>query len=237
MGLLYTKPSGKIEVSPDWTKYLLATHPVVFITTIGKASGRFKTDIAPFATCLDTSYNPPYVQISCAVNQHVEHGQQPTKAKMNTFLNINQNGLFIVNVPPRELLSKLDIVAKPYPRGKLEDKIVLAKLTKIEPFILPRIYGIYPPLIAECLVHLECKVVDIHRPKGSDHYNITGQVVDASYDESLGRDIDEIRERLVKRIWHHFGSKASNPNKRFIAYLEKDEIATSVTFHLEKASR
>src|SRR3989344_1194857 len=143
MEKLYADQKNKVEVSPSWTKYLLTTHPVEFITTIGKVNGRFKTDIAPFATCLDTSYEPPYIQISCAVRQHVAHGQQPTNAKMNTYLNIRQNGLFIVNVPPKELLTAhpegrwpinlLDIVAMPYPRRKLEDKILLAKLTKDTP--------------------------------------------------------------------------------------------------------
>ncbi len=235
MELPYLKSDNKIKVSPSWTKYLLTTHPVVFITTIGRIHERYKTDIAPFATCLDTSYEPPYVQISCAVRQHVEQGEKPTTAKMNTYLNIKQNGLFIVNVSNRDLLTKLDVIAKPYSRKKLEDKIELAGLTKAEPLELPKMHEIYPPIIEECLAHLECEVVDIHRPKGSDHYNITGYVIGASYDKSLGGEIDEIRENLVKRIWHHFGSRANNPNKRFIAYTTQDEIDTFVTFHLEKS--
>lgn len=244
MKLIYKSFDGKREVSPSWTKYLLSTHPIEFITTIGKINGIFKTDIAPFATCLDTSYEPPYVQISCAVRQHVGYGQKPTRAKMNTYLNIKQNDLFVVNVPPRELLctnstksqSLLDIIAKPYPRKELEDKIHLANLTKIEPFILPKKYDIYPPLIGECLSHLECEVVDIHRPRGSDHYNITGKVVGASYDTSLGKEIDEIRENLARRVWHHFGSKTNDPNKRFIAFIEPSELDTEMTFHLEKSN-
>lgn len=244
---IYNLSERKVEVSPSWTKYLLTTHPVEFITTIGKVNGRFKTDIAPFATCLDTSYDPPYIQISCAVRQHVEHGQQPTRAKMNTYLNIEQNGLFVVNVPPRELLFEdglegrpahlLDIIAKPYPRKKLKDKIRMANLKKIEPFYLSEKYEVYPPLIEECLAHLECDVVDIHRPKGSDHYNITGKVIGASYDKSLGNEIDEVREKLVQRVWHHFGSRADNPNKRFLTYQNVIELETKVTFHLEKSSK
>ena len=243
----YIEPNGKISVPPSWTKYLLATHPVEFITTIGKINKKIKTDIAPFATCIDTSYEPPYVQISCAVWQHAAQGQKPTRTKMNTYLNIGQNGLFIVNIPPRELLFEhpagrwpaqlLDIVARPYLRNELKDKISLANLTKLKPFILPQRYSIYPPLIGECLAHLECEVVDISRPCKSDHYNVTGRVVGASYDKSLGKDIDVIRENLVMKIWHHFGSKADNPNKRLIAYTSPLEIDTGVTFHLEKCKK
>ncbi len=246
-GLDFHSPCSKIQVTSSWTKYLLTTHPVEFITTIGKIGGELKTDIAPFATCLDTSYEPPYVQISCATKQHVAHGEKPTNAKMNTYLNIKQNGLFIVNVPPRELLygncegkwasGLLDIVAQPYPRNKLKDKIALANLTKLKPFIFPQQHEVYPPLIEECLAHLECETIDIHRPRGSDHYNITGKVVGASYDESLGKDIDAIRKSLVMRIWHHFGSGTDNPNKRLIAYTRPLEIDTELTFHLEKNNK
>ena len=44
--ITYSLSERKVEVSPSWTKYLLTTHPIEFITTIGKVNGRFKTDIA-----------------------------------------------------------------------------------------------------------------------------------------------------------------------------------------------
>jgi len=247
MGKSYAENDGKVKVDPSWTKYLLTTHPVEFITTIGRVNETLKTDIAPFATCLDTSYNPPYIQLSCAIRQHVAHGELPTMAKMNTYLNIRQNGLFIINVPPKELLLEdlqrkwphglLDIVGKPYPRKELKDKIFLAGLTKIEPFVLSGKFDVYPPLIKECLAHLECEVVDIHRPKKSDHYNITGEVVGASYDTILGKNIDEIRWNLAKRVWHHFGSRVFNPSERLIGYICPRELSTNLSFHLEHGTR
>ena len=240
----YCATTSKIQVLPSWTKYLLVTHPVQFVTTIGTINSRLKTDIAPFATCLDTSYNPPYVQISCAIRQHVAQGQKPNNAKMNTYLNIKQNGLFIVNVPSKELLTPdpegkwpvylSDIVAEPYPRRKLRDKIALAKLTKATPFVLTKRHSIYPPLIQQCLAHLECEVIDVHRPGKSDHYNITGKVVGASYDSCLGDHLEEVRNNLVKRVWHHFGSRSYNPAKRLIGSIYPWEIDTQITFHLEK---
>jgi flavin reductase (DIM6/NTAB) family NADH-FMN oxidoreductase RutF len=242
----YSSSKSKIQVMPSWTKYLLTTHPVEFITTIGEINGTLRTDVAPFATCLDTSYDPPYVQISCAIKQHVAHGEKPTNAKMNTYLNIRQNGLFIVNVPSIELLFEdtqgrwpshlLDIVAEPFPRRKLKDKIALANLTKIIPFVLPKKHRIYPPMLQEGLAHLECEVIDLHRPHKSDHYNITGKVVGASYDSSLGTDLEEVRSNLTKKIWHHFGSKSYDPSKRLIASMQTFELDTKVSFHLEKKS-
>lgn len=232
----YSSPNSKKEVSSSWTKYLLVTHPVEFITSVGRVNGKLKTNIAPFATCLDTSYHPSYVTFAIALKQHAIQGQPQTNSRMNTYLNIRQNNLFIVNVPDKSLLSILDIVAYPYQRRDLEDKIMKARLTKLNPFVLSRYYKIYPPLIDECLAHLECEVVDIHRPKGSDHYLITGKVVGASYDKKLGDNIDEIRNSLIKRVFHHFGASSDDPSLRYIGYVTPDVINT-ITFKLEEKNK
>lgn len=230
----YEKSDKKIEVPTKWTSYLLATHPIQFITTIGRVNEKLKTNIAPFATCLDTSYNPQYITISAAVHQHTANGQTPNKGRMNTFSNIKQNGLFIVNTPGIELLDILDIVSIPYERNNLEDKIEKANLTKTKPLVLPRDHKIYPPLIEECLVHLECEVVDIHRPRGSDHYNITGKVVGASYDNDLGSDLDEIRQNIVRKTFHHFGPSSKNPGQRYIAFSTPSKIKNTLILAMEK---
>ncbi len=156
--------------------------------------------------------------------------------RMNTYLNILQNGLFVVNTPDKSLLPKLDIIAYPYRRQFLEDKIEKAGLTMLSPFVLPSSYSAYPPLIKECLAHLECIVVDIHRPNGSDHYIVTGRVIGASYDESLGDNIDDniddFRNRLVERIFHHFGSSVNDRSARFIGKVIPISVHT-ITFELE----
>jgi flavin reductase (DIM6/NTAB) family NADH-FMN oxidoreductase RutF len=223
----------KVLCDPSWTKYILTTHPIEYISTIGRVNGRIITNVAPFATCLDTSYNPPYVQFSAALKQHAVQGQTPPNTRMNTYSNILQNKLFVVNVPHQGLLEQLDIIAYPYKRKELEDKIVKARLTKMKPFILPQKYNLYPPLIGECLAHLECIVLDIHRPKGSDHYNITGEVVGASYNQSLGKNPDEIRLNLIKQTFHHFGASSQNPSKRYIGYINPT-TRSALTFKLEE---
>lgn len=233
MESLYPSPRyRKVEVCPNWTKYLLTTHPIEFITTIGRVNGKIMPNIAPFATCLDTSYEPPYVTFSAALRQHGVHSKHQGNHKMNTYLNIRQNGMFVVNVPGADLLPVLDTIAYPYKRKELEDKIEKAGLTKLNPFVLSKEEH-YPPLIAECLAHLECQTVDIHRPAKSDHYNITGEVLGASYDASLGLRLDEIREKIVKRHFHHFGSVSEKQGLRFVGYVNPFCIET-ITFGLEK---
>ncbi len=230
---MYKDPKyRKIQVCPSWTKYLLSTHPIEFITTIGRVNGKIIPNIAPFATCLDTSYEPPYITFSAALRQHGINSKHQGDYKMNTYLNIRQNGMFVVNVPDSLLLEVLDTIAYPYKRDDLRDKIEGANLTKLNPFVLVQ-EDIYPPLIAECLAHLECNTIDIHRPAKSDHYNITGDVVGASYDASLGSYLDEIRENLVKRTFHHFGSVSKKSGLRFIGHITPTKIKT-ITFGLEK---
>ena len=151
---------------------------------------------------------------------------------MNTYLNILQNGLFVVNTPDKSLLPKLDIIAYPYRRQFLEDKIEKAGLTMLSPFVLPSSYSAYPPLIKECLAHLECRVVDIHRPVSSDHYMITGHVIGASFDKDLGNNFDEIRHNLVGRVFHHFGSSVNDRSIRFIGNIVPNSFRT-ITFELE----
>ncbi len=230
----YNSPKSKVQVPVEWTKYLLTTHPVEFITTIGRVNRRLIPNIAPFATCLDTSYNPPQITFATALKQHAIQGQLQTNSRMNTYSNIKQNGLFVVNIPNRNLLEVLDIVAFPYQRKKLEDKIKKAGLTKIQPFFLPIKHRVYPPLIEECLAHLECEVIDIHRPKRSDHYLITGNVVGASYDKELGEDIDEIRQNIVRNAFHHFGANSRDGSLRHIGYIVSSSVK-ALTFKLEES--
>jgi flavin reductase (DIM6/NTAB) family NADH-FMN oxidoreductase RutF len=231
--LKYGDNRSKAQLPIEKTSHMMATHPVQFITTIGKVRGKLMPNVAPFATCVDTSYKPPYITFAAALKQHSIQGQEQINSKMNTYLNIKQNGLFIVNVPSNDLLPILYVIAHPYTRKNLENKIEKAELTKIEPFVLSQKYDIYPPMINECLAHLECEVIDIHRPKKSDHYLITGKVVGVSYDKSLGKDSDKIRLNLVEKIFHHFGASSENPNMRFIGRV-KSETTKTITFKLEE---
>ena len=117
--------------------------------------------------------------------------------------------------------------------NELKDKIKLAKLTELDPFVLQKNHKHYPPLIKECMVHLECEVIDIHRPKNSDHYLITGKVVGASYDKSLGNEIDNVRLSIVKKAFHHFGASSKNTSIRFIGKVTPSSVKT-IPFRLEE---
>lgn len=232
----------KIKVPASWTSILMSTHPVVFLTTIGRVRGKIVPGVAVIATCLDTSYRPPYVSFSTAVYQHLVGKMKTGKREhTNTYLNICQNRLFVVNLSGIELASKMDILARPYPRKECQDKIETAGLAKVEPFYLSRHRSLYPPLIGECLAHLECEVVDIHRPRCSDHYTVTGRVIGCSYEslldpwwpERLCDSPDDIRRNLAEKTFHHFGCSQKG-SERFVLTGKSQRIRTILRFHLEK---
>lgn len=229
----------KCKKPVSWTSVLMSTHPVVFVTTIGKVGDKIVPGVAVIATCLDTSYRPPYVSFSTAVYQHLVNKMKTGgRRHTNTYLNIRQHRLFVVNLPSIELISKMDILARPYRREECKDKIEAAGLRKVEPFCLHRHHNVYPPLIGACLAHLECEVVDIHRPKGSDHYTVTGKVVSCSYSRRLEGErerptIDDIRKNLAERTWHHFGRSQSG-GERFLLTGMSQKVKTNLRFCLEK---
>lgn len=234
--MLYKQfPHSKIEAPVSWTKHFMSTHPVVFITTIGIINNKLITGIAPIATCIDTSYEPPYITFSTAIKQHSLVGGLTNKGQTNTFLNIKEFGSFIVNIPPKKLIKELDILCFPYNRKNYKDKIKRAGLNKIQPIKLSS-KKIYPPIIKECLAHIECEVVDIHQPPKSDHYNITGKVVGVSYDKNLGKDLDKIKINLARKIFHHFGS-SGNQKERYIGFVRTSKRKSSLIFRLEKTKK
>lgn len=231
-----------VEKAPiSRTSVLMSSHPVALVTTVGRVNGKAIPGVAVIATCLDTSYRPPYVSFSTAVLQHlVGEPKGARRQHTNTYLNVRQNGSFVVNLPGVSLVSKMDILAYPYRRKEYRDKIEAAGLTKVNPFELS-CHGLYPPLIAECLAHLECEVVDIHRPKGSDHYTVTGRVVACSYacsldpmwSERLRTTWDDVRKNLAERTWHHFG-RSEQGGERFVLTGQAKRIPTKLRFHLEQ---
>lgn len=236
------KRSWDKRIAPvNQTSLFMSSHPVVLVTTAGRVNRKVVPGVAVIATCLDTSYCPPYVSFSTAVYQHSVDGRETGRRRTNTYLNIRQNGLFIVNLPGEEFHKKLDVLARPHLREECYDKIEAAGLTKLEPFALCQ-HEIYPPLIEECLAYLECETVDIHRPKGSDHYTVTGKVVACAYDvPELDPHYgvpehdqwDWVRRMLGEKTFHHLGP-AGEKGRYLLIRSEALKVPTELRFHLEK---
>ena len=224
---------NKINSPSTWTRHLLPMHPIVYITTV---SNKGIDNGAVYATCLDTSYNPPQITFASAVKQHnvvdsLKKNELESKVQ-DTLMNIKENGLFIVNVPGFDIADAMRELA--YPHKPEVDEISRAQLTKLKPLILKK-HNNYPKIIGECLAHIECELVPngIYRAEESDHVLITGRVIGVSYDKSLGEDLDEIRKNLIRQIFGQLGA-CPKPDCRYVGKINLHELENTLVFEAER---
>jgi len=101
---------------------------------------------------------------------------------------ISETREYVVNLPPARLLAAVDGCGSVSGRSGV-DKFAAFGLTPLPAD------EVRPPLIAECPVNLECKVLDIHTI--GDHDLFLGQVVAMHVDESV---LDEDGEIMADRL-------------------------------------
>jgi len=91
-----------------------------------------------------------------------------------TYHNVRATKEFVVNYPPQEIIEKIGLTASIFEDENI-DKISRIGLTAIPSM------KVKPPRIAECSVHLECKLVEIR--DHAEYGIIIGNVVAASGNE------------------------------------------------------
>jgi flavin reductase (DIM6/NTAB) family NADH-FMN oxidoreductase RutF len=148
----------KVEVPPASAHRLINHGCVVLVTS---ASGG-RTNVMTVAWQTPLSARPPLVGVSIA-STHLTHEL------------IESGGEFVVNVPGAELLPRVHLCGSI--SGREGDKFRKAGLTP------GPARKVRPPLIEECLAHLECVVVARHR--AGDHTFFVGEVVAAAAREGL----------------------------------------------------
>jgi len=111
----------------------------------------------------------------------------------DTIKNIRATREFVVNVPSKDLVNEVWIcgdkyAGNPIPAGV--DELKVAGLTEIPS------EKVKPPRVAECPMHLECKVVWIKNV--GDHFLILGDIVSASYtDGAFTEDFVQVIEKTL----------------------------------------
>jgi len=116
---------------------------------------------------------------------------------------ISQSGEFVINVPPFCLLK--ETVHCGTVSGRDGDKFASAGLTREPAQVLSA------PLVAECIGHLECRVVK--EVTAGDHTLFLGQVVAASAAEGLWDEIWQVDREDARTIHHLGGSYFCAPEK------------------------
>ncbi|MEW6276626.1 MAG: flavin reductase family protein [Bacillota bacterium] len=166
----------KIEVPVEAAYRLINPGCVVLVTS----AYRDRSNVMTLAWQTPLSSRPPLVGIAVA--------QKHLTAEL-----ITAGGEFALNIPGANLLKQVLRCGKV--SGRERDKFKEAGLTPVAA------KKIRAPLIAECLGHLECGVVD--RYKTGDHYFFVGEVLAA------GAQTDFFSERWneAAELIHHLGGK------------------------------
>jgi flavin reductase (DIM6/NTAB) family NADH-FMN oxidoreductase RutF len=168
----------KVDVGLTRAYRLLEPGPVCLVT----AQYRGKKNVMPAAWVTPVSSDPPMVAIA-VYSGRFTHGL------------IQKSGEFALNIPPRPLAEKVKKAGDV--SGEDLDKFLQIGLTPYEG------KQVNAPLIAECIGHLECGVVDTVR--AGDHTLFLGEIVGASAEEAaFNGETWTLADEAVKPL-HHLG--------------------------------
>ncbi len=129
-------------------------------------------------TCLDKAGQPNVMTVSWAgtvasTPPCLAIGVRPYRYSHAA---IEEQGEFVVNIPHRELLSAVDYCGR-VSRHRTSDKFAETGLTPVPAS------QVAPPLIAECPVNIECRLV--HSLELGSHTLFVGQILAVHVDEEL----------------------------------------------------
>ncbi len=158
-------------------------HPMhtVLVSCVGKDG---KPNIITLAWAMPTSINPPLVAVSIAPRRY-SHAL------------IEETGEFVVNIPTMDILDATFYCGTV--SGRDRDKFKGAGLT---PMLARRVK---PPIIKECVAHLECKLYGKY-PTG-DHTIFVGEVVEAYADKECFSEVGGYNLEKAKMIFHLGGNE------------------------------
>lgn len=143
----------KIEVSNESFPYLLHPYNSTLVTTIDKNN---KPNIIAIAWIIPLSRNPPYLVMAINKNRH-------------SYKLIAESKEFVVNIPSYDLAKKAIFCGRR--SGREVDKF---KETRLTP---EKAKMVSPPIIKECIAHIECKLDRIIEV--GDHDLFIGKVLTA----------------------------------------------------------
>jgi len=171
--------SIKEDVSLQRANRLINSGSVILVTSI---STEGKPNIITLAWQMPVSHNPPLCAISIS-KTHFSHQLIETTQE------------FVINVPNINLLTQVKFCGGV--SGREIDKFKESNLTPIPAKMVK------PPLIKECIGHLECKVVEMHSV--GDHTIFIGKIVSASANKDLFNGICWNLNKEETNLIYHFG--------------------------------
>lgn len=171
--------SEKAEVNVSSAYRLLHPMHTVLVSCIGKAG---KPNIITLAWAMPTSVNPPLVAISIRPERH-------------SYALIEEAKEFVVNIPTINILKETLFCGRR--SGRDYDKF---KETGLTPLPAKKVK---PPIIKECVAHLECKLHSQFTT--GDHTIFVGEIVEAYADKEAFTERYDLRK--ARMIFHLGGDE------------------------------
>ena len=172
-------PKRKFKVNLSTAYKLLHPMHTVLVSCVGK---RGRPNIITLAWAMPTSINPPLVAVSIAPRRH-------------SHLLIEKTKEFVINIPTIDILNETLFCGRK--SGKQYDKFKETDLTA------SRSRKVKPPIIKECVAHLECKLHSQFTT--GDHTIFVGEIVEAYADKEAFTDKYNLKN--VKMIFHLGGDE------------------------------
>jgi flavin reductase (DIM6/NTAB) family NADH-FMN oxidoreductase RutF len=169
----------KIEVSVSSSYKLLHPMHTVLVSCVGK---RGRPNIITLAWAMPTSINPQLVAVSIRPERH-------------SFALIEETKEFVVNIPTMDILKATLFCGRR--SGRDYDKF---KETSLTPLPARKVK---PPIIKECVAHLECKLHSQFTT--GDHTIFVGEIVEAYADKEAFTDKYNLKN--ARMIFHLGGNE------------------------------
>ena len=167
----------KVRVDLSSAYRLLHPRLVVLVSCVDKTC---KANVITLAWSMPVSISPPMVATSIAPKRYSHQLIQESKE-------------FVVNVPTMDIVRETLFCGRR--SGRIYDKFKEARLTPLPAKM------VQPPVIKECVAHLECK---LHRQiTTGDHTLFVGRVLTAYADEAVFDKKFDLKK--VKPIYHMGG--------------------------------
>jgi len=178
--------TSKAEV--NLSKACMLLHPMhtILVSCTGKTG---KPNIITLAWAMPTSINPPLVAISISPERYSHRLIEETKE-------------FVINIPTMDMLDATFFCGRK--SGREHDKFKETGLTSAPA------QKVKPPIIRECIAHLECTLHSQHTT--GDHTIFIGQII-AAYANKTAYD-NGYKLENAKMIYHIGGDKFATLNPK-----------------------
>lgn len=147
---------------------MIVPRPIAVVSTLGELG---QLNVAPFSFFNGVCSDPPMLSIS--IIRHPVSAERPDDASRlkDTARNIRRTGEFVVNIAPLGLAREVETAGKPWPPEQGEAELLgLATLPSV---------CITVPRLADCPIHLECRLERIIEVGEGPTDLVLGRIVEA----------------------------------------------------------